>query len=89
MVFSNMLRDFRGVNYIFVIPGCYTAYIGSYLGRFGTTCGPIFKGQAVQEKCPAFLLGLFDHGLGDSRLFPKLVWSHDRESYAGGSVCCR
>jgi len=31
----------------------------------GQPDGPIFKGQAVREECPAFLLGLFDRGLRD------------------------
>jgi len=37
----------RIVNEMFALVGCYAAQIGSYR-RFGTTCGSIFRGQAVQ-----------------------------------------
>jgi len=37
----------------------------------GQPAGPVFKGQAVQEECPAFLLGLFDRGLRDQQVIQK------------------
>jgi hypothetical protein len=55
VLYNNSCNLLQGL----ILVGCYTAYIGgglpihtyihTYKQCFGTGCGPIFKGQAVQE----------------------------------------